>query len=155
MLYLAIALVISAAIISGAPYWAKLPQNRKPKNAAKHTDISMREIMDILKRHYGANTVGILTEVKTGQDYSFSFYTEPDVNGAWLMKIGFFNICPDYFTLDNELRLIDDMQPEKASASYSRAAVEDLLNELSNTAMAEADKQYYTDLLLEVRGKCQ
>lgn len=150
MLYLAIAIIIAAAIISSAPKWVKLPE--KPK--AKRADISMYEIMQLIKKHYGATNVGILTEVKTGNDYNFSFYTEPDVNGIWFIKTGFFNICTDYFTLDNELRLIDDMQPQKASIAYSKDAVEGLIDELSAATMQDVDKEYYTDLLLEVRGLC-
>jgi hypothetical protein len=46
------------------------------------------------------------------------------------------------------------MKPEKASIAYSREAVDNLLNELSETAMEETNKNYYTDLLLEVRGLC-
>lgn len=155
MLYLSIAIVLSALIITCAPMWLHLPSAKNGTKGTKQKEISINEIIARLKSHYGATNVGILTEVKTGNDYNFAFYTEADVNGLWFLKTGFFNVCTEYFTLDNELRLIDDMQPEKASAAYSRTAVEALLSELSNAAMAEEDKEYYTDLLLEVHGKCQ
>jgi hypothetical protein len=152
MLYLSIAIVLAALIISIAPIWLHLPGKQKAKAPKDNTNVN--EIIERLKKHYGAESVGILTEVKTGNDYTFAFYTEASVNGNWFLKTGFFNVCPDYFTLENELRLIDDMKPEKASIAYSREAVDNLLNELSETAMEETNKNYYTDLLLEVRGLC-
>jgi len=152
MLYLSIAIVLAALIISLAPLWFSLPGKQKAKDPKGDTNIN--EIIARLKKHYGAENVGILTEVKTGNDYTFAFYTEASVNGNWFLKTGFFNVCPDYFTLENELHLIDDMKPEKASIAYSLEAVDNLLNELSETAMEETNKNYYTDLLLEVRGLC-
>lgn len=152
MLCLSITIVLSALIISLAPLWLNFPGKEKAK--APKDDTNINEIIYRLKKHYGAESVGILTEIKTGNDYNFAFFTEASVNGNWFLKTGFFNICPEYFTLENELHLIDDMKPEKASIAYCREAVDNLLNKLSETAMEETNKNYYTDLLLEVRGLC-
>lgn len=151
MIYIAIAIVLAAAIIASV----QQRDRAKPVSSKSAEKVNIVDLMQKVKKFYGASNVAFMVETQQGHEYRFAFYTQPDVNGTWFLKTGFFNICADYFTLENELRLIDDMGIEKASTAYDKGTVEQLLDETGKAVLDTTEKEYYTNMLLELRSMCK
>lgn len=141
---------------------------RKPQNSPatltlfSNGELDMEKVIDLIEKNCKyPTTVGIITETiqpkkpvqdPERQEVERNIYVRKKIDPTFFLLTTFFNLLPEYFTLQAELMLIEDMGIEATAQAYDRSSIDTLIKELLESKSVE-DKEYYTNLLLDIKAK--
>lgn len=177
MIEFVVLLFFTAVVVGGALYLhytlpqkptAKAPQPLTDAEAQKpisslyrHGSLDIEKVIRLLEREFpGETKIAILAETilqKEGsknpenKEIDRQIYVCKPTDARFFLCTMFFNLLPEYFTLQNELMLIEDMGVEITAKAYDSATVDTLISELNKNAYIE-DHDHYVNLLLDVKA---
>lgn len=137
----------------------------KPADLAslyRHGVLDLEKVIDLIEKEFnGTTTVGIITETVQPKkpitdpeklEIERNIYVRKSIDPTFFLCTTFFNLLPEYFTLQNELMFIEDMGIEATSKAYDKKSINTLLNEINESKTVE-DKEFYTNLLLDIKAR--
>lgn len=171
LLLLIAAVSLGAFVMYAAPLAKEILKARTVKNTDalqqpiatlyRGGDLDLNKVINLIASEMPPGTViGILTEspaknIKPQQDETFerNIFVQKPVNPKMFLTTMFFNLLPDYFTLENELKFIEDMGKNATATAYDTETINTLINEIQQSSLPDSEKEFYTNFLLDVKSQ--
>lgn len=125
----------------------------------RHGALDIEKVLTLIEKEMPNTTVGIITEtIPTKKpidddrpEVERQIFVKKPTDAEFFLCTTFFNLLPEYFTLQNELMFIESMGIKTTAQAYDKKSIDTLLNELNESKTVE-DKDFYTNMLLDIKA---